>query len=205
MIEVELKSVVPDLAAARAAVERQGAKLVFAGRLEDRRYDTADRALARRDEVLRLRVYRDAAGASAALDWKGPTAVDGGYKRREELSTGIGEPDALIHVLERLGLQVTMEIDREIWQYELDEATVRFERYPRLDDLVEVEGPPDAIERTIAGLGLPRAGFTTERLTDFVRRYEERTGERAAVSDRELAGGPRQDPTGGLAREPGDA
>lgn len=196
MIEVELKSIVPDLPAARAAAERAGATLVFAGRLEDRRYDTADRALTARDEVLRLRIYRDADGASAALDWKGPTSIHDGYKRREELSTGITEPDALVRMLEQLGFQVTMEIDREIWQYELDDATVRFERYPRLDDLVEVEGTPEAIERAIGRLGLPREGFTTERLPDFVRRYEQRTGERAAVSDQELAGGPRQE-TGG--------
>ena len=37
MLEVELKSVVDDVDRCRAAVERAGAKLVFAGRLEDRR------------------------------------------------------------------------------------------------------------------------------------------------------------------------
>ena len=196
MIELELKSVVPDLAAAREAMERAGAKLVFAGRLEDRRYDVADRSLTRRDHVLRLRVYRDAAGSRAVLDWKGPTEYENGYKRREELSTSIGEPDTLIRMLERLGYAVTMEIDREVWQYELEEATVRLERYPRLDDLVEVEGAAEAIERAIERLGLAREGFTSERLPDFVQRYEWRTGTRAALSDRELAGGPREDPNG---------
>lgn len=193
MLEVELKSVVPDLDAARGAIERAGATLVFAGRLEDKRYDTADRALTAKDHVLRLRVYRDGTGARAALDWKGPTGYADGYKRREELSTPILDPDTLIAMLDRLGMQITMEIDREIWQYELDDAVVRFERYPRLDDLVEVEGAPGAIERAIALLGLPRDGFTTERLPDFVQRYERRTGQRAAVSDRELAGDARYD------------
>ena len=65
---------------------------------------------------------------------------------------------------------------------------VRFERYPRLDDLVEVEGEPAAIEAAIRVLGLPRAAFTTGRLPDFVREYELRTGVRAALCDRELAG-----------------
>ncbi len=192
MIEVELKSVVPDLAAAREAIERSGAQLVFAGRLEDRRYDTADRALTKRDHVLRLRVYRDAAGARAVLDWKGPTVVENGYKRREELSTPAPDADTLIQMLDRLGYTVTMEIDRDVWQYQLDGATVRFERYPRLDDLVEVEGAPEAIERAIERLALPRDGFTSERLPDFVQRYEWRTGTRAALSDRELAGGSRE-------------
>jgi len=62
-----------------------------------------------------------------------------------------------------------------------------------MDDLVEVEGSPDQIERAIEVLGLDRAGFTTDRLPDFVRRFEERTGGRAAISDAELAGDARFD------------
>ena len=42
MLEVELKSAVDDVDRCRAAVERAGATLVFAGRLEDRRWDTAE-------------------------------------------------------------------------------------------------------------------------------------------------------------------
>jgi hypothetical protein len=57
-----------------------------------------------------------------------------------------------------------------------------------MDELVEVEGPPAAIEHAIAVLGLPRDTFTTERLPDFIRRFEERTGQRAAVCDAELTG-----------------
>ena len=40
---------------------------------------------------------------------------------------------------------VILEIERVISQYELDGAIVRFEEYPRMDVLVEVEGGPDAI------------------------------------------------------------
>lgn len=57
-----------------------------------------------------------------------------------------------------------------------------------MDDLVEVEGAPNAIERAIAVIGLPREAFTSERLFEFVRRWEERTGESAALCDRELRG-----------------
>ncbi len=188
MIEVELKAVLPDLARARALMEKHGAALVFAGRLEDRRYDTPGHELLARDHVLRLRVYRDASGSRAVLDWKGPTGYDRGYKQREELSTAVADADALVEMLEQLGYEVTMEINREIWQYELDGATIRLERYPRLDDLVEVEGAPDAIERAIERLGIPRSSFTTERLPDFVKRFEERTGRTAALSDAALAG-----------------
>lgn len=189
MREVELKAAVADLAGARARVEHAGARLAYEGRLEDRRYDAAERALAARDHVLRLRVYRTSGGvASAALDWKGPTGYADGYKVREELTAGVDDPDALATILEQLGFVVTREIHREIVQYELGGATVRFERYPRMDVLVEIEGTPETIERAIDATGMPRAEFTSERLPAFVARYEARTGERAALCDRELAG-----------------
>jgi adenylate cyclase class IV len=188
MLEVELKSVVDDVARRRTAVELAGASLVFEGRLEDRRYDTPDHALSARDEVLRVRTYRTPTESRAELDWKGPTRREGGYKLREELDVHVAEPVALAAILERLGHLVTIAIDREIVQYDLGGAMIRFERYPRMDDLVEVEGTPEQIERAIAVLDLPRQGFTAERLPDFVRRYEARSGKQAALSDAELRG-----------------
>jgi adenylate cyclase class IV len=184
--EVEIKGVVADVAAARSRAEKAGAVLLFAGRMEDRRYDTSDGRLASEDQVLRLRVYRNIDGARATLDWKGPASVDRGYKIREEYSTTTGEPDALAAILRRLGYEVTREIDREIAQYSLAGAVMRFERYPRMDVLLEVEGSPEAIEKAIAAVGLKRADFNSDRLLDFVERFEARTGEHAALSDREL-------------------
>jgi adenylate cyclase class 2 len=188
MLEVELKSVVDDVDRRRANVERAGAVLVYAGRLEDRRWDTADRALLAKDHVLRVRTYRSDAGVRAELDWKGPTRREGGYKLRDELETKVGDPDALGEILTALGYEVSIAIDREFVQYDLEGTMIRFERYPRMDDLVEVEGEPADIERAIAILGLPRNGFNTDRLPDIVKRYEERTGERAMISDADLAG-----------------
>jgi hypothetical protein len=62
-----------------------------------------------------------------------------------------------------------------------------------MDDLVEVEGAPDAIEAAIRALGLPRESFTPERLPDFAQRFQARTGQPAALSDAELAGTVRYD------------
>lgn len=196
MIETELKALVPELATARLRVESAGGRVTFTGRLQDRRYDRSDLSLAALDHVLRLRVYRDAAGtvSKASVDWKGPSSMRGRYKQREELISEVaGDPEQLAQILERLGFIITMQIDRDIWQYELESAVVRFERYPRMDDLVEVEGTPEAIERAIVTIGLARDSFTAERLPDFVRRFEARTGRSAALSDAELAGGVRYD------------
>jgi predicted adenylyl cyclase CyaB len=188
MIEVEVKAVVDDSAARGERLLAAGARAEFTGRMRDLRYDTPDRALAAVDHVLRVRVYSGPAGDAAHLDWKGVTRIEAGLKAREEHTTGVGDLAGLTAILAALGFVATREIEREVSMYRLGDATVRFEHYPRMDDLVEVEGTPDAIERAIEALGMERSAFTAERLPDFARRFEARTGERAALCAAELAG-----------------
>lgn len=188
--EWELKAVVPDWAALRERLESSGAAVAFEGRLEDRRYDTPNDDLAARDHVLRLRVYRDRGGrvVTSTLDWKGPTEYRAGYKVREERSTAVDDPDAMAVILERLDYRVTVAIDRDIVQYAVGGAAIRLERYPRMDDLVEVEGTADTIEAAIRATGISREAFTADALAGFIERFETRTGTTAAVSDAELTG-----------------
>jgi len=188
MFEVELKAVVDDLDLRRQRMDAAGAELIFEGRLSDKRYDLPSRELAQRDEVLRVRRYERSDSAQTHVDWKGPTDSAGAYKVREEISTVVEDFKGLTSILGKLGYVVTREIDRKVVQYRLGTATVRFEVYPRMDILVEVEGEPHVIEDAIASLGMLRGEFTTERLGVFVDRFERRTGVRAAISDRELVG-----------------
>jgi predicted adenylyl cyclase CyaB len=188
MREVELKAVVDDIARRRKQLEKAGASLSFEGKLRDARYDLASGDLARRDEVLRVRRYVSKSETRAELDWKGPTESEDVYKVREEISTVVDDFDALTRILQRLGFTLIREIDREIAQYDLAGATIRFETYPRMDDLVEVEGEPEAIENAIEALGIPRGTFTSDSLPMFVERFEQRTGVQAATSDREMTG-----------------
>jgi predicted adenylyl cyclase CyaB len=186
MREVELKAVIDDLPARRKQLEKAGARLTYEGRLVDKRYDIESRELADRDEVLRVRRYETGESTRTYFDWKGPTETQGVYKIREEISTLVEDFAALELILNNVGFIVAMEIDREIVQYELGGATIRFETYPRMDLLVEVEGEPDVIEQAIEALGMARGEFTSERLPSFVTRFEQRTGVKAAVSDKEL-------------------
>jgi adenylate cyclase class IV len=184
--EVELKSVVDDVDACRRRLEGAGARLTFEGRLEDRRYDDADGRLGDADQLLRVRSFGGADGGRATLEWKGPTRYEDGYKVREEISVEAADASSVHTLLERLGYAVAVEIDRDVAQYVLDRATIRFERYPHMDVLVEVEGPPEAIERAIEALGIPRERFSADRLATFMARFEARTGNRAIVSRRGL-------------------
>jgi predicted adenylyl cyclase CyaB len=188
MREVELNAVVDDVQRRRGELDRAGGKLVFEGKLRDRRYDLESRELSQRDEVLRVRRYESHTGTKTHLDWKGPTETHDNYKVREEVSTLVDDFESLSLVLTKLGFIVTREIDRDIVQYEHAGATIRFETYPRMDALVEVEGEPDTIENAIEALGMARGEFSSRRLADFVEAFERRTGVHAAVSDRELAG-----------------
>jgi adenylate cyclase class 2 len=186
MREVELKAVVHDLEAARSCVLRNGGVRRESGALRDRRFDTPDRALRARDVVLRVREFSGTPRGYATLDWKGPAAVAGGYKERDETSLGIAHADVAVRILHGLGFVISFTVERTIDVYTLHGATVRFELYPRMDTLVEVEGEPETIERAIAALGMLRADFTTGRLADFARAFEERTGARAAMSAAQL-------------------
>lgn len=183
MIEIELKAVVDDLDARCAAVARAGARLVKDGHLRDLRYDDAAGSITGRGEMLRARVFAADGRREASLEWKGRSASRRDFKQREEIGTSVADPDVLLDILQRLGLRVILQIDRRIRQYELEGAVVRFESYPQMDDLVEVEGPEDAIERAVKIIGIPRDAYGSGSLQEFMRDYERRSGRRAIVGE----------------------
>lgn len=181
--ELEVKARVDDPQALAAALAAAGAARTFEGEMIDRRFDRAG-TFAAGDQVVRLRTYRPAGGSPphGVLGWKGPVSVRGAYRHREEIETPVADPAACLALLERLGLDVILRIDRVITQYRLDGAVLRVERYPAMDVLLEVEGEPAAIERAIKATGLPRERFLPESLPYFVEEYERRTGRRAELA-----------------------
>lgn len=181
--ELELKAVVPDPARLRQALLTAGAVLRFQGQMSDRRFDRAGELTAR-DQVLRVRSYHHLDGRiETEMGWKGRAGLSQGYKEREELELPIaGDRDSPEALLRALGYEVVHAIDRRVEIYQLDRATLRLESYPRMDPLIEVEGEPAAIERAIQATGIPRREFTADALTEFVRRFESRTGRTAALA-----------------------
>jgi len=170
--------VVADPDTVRGRLLAAGARPGFAGLMLDRRYDRGGELVAR-DEVLRLRSFRDSEGnESARLGWKGPTGISPeGYKTRRELEYEIrgahASPAALLAVL---GMEETFRIDRYVEHYHLGDTVARLEWYPRMDVLIEVEGDAAGIESALRVIGIPRAEFTAEALPAFAARYAARTG-----------------------------
>jgi hypothetical protein len=170
---------VPEPGAVRDRLLVAGARPGYAGLMLDRRYDRNGELMAR-DEVLRLRVYRDRdGGETAKLGWKGPTSVTrDGLKARRELEYDMhgahGSPELL---LTRLGFEVVFRIDRYVEYYHLGPTVARLEWYPRMDVLLEVEGDSAGIAAAVRISGVPRGDFTADALPAFAERYAARTGQ----------------------------
>jgi adenylate cyclase class IV len=176
--------VVPDPAELRQRLLANGARPGFAGLMLDRRFDHAGELLAR-DEVLRVRLFRQADGNETAwLGWKGPTGTTPeGYKSRRELEFAVqGDGASPAELLEALDFQESLRIDRYVEYYELGDTSLRLEWYPRMDVLLEVEGSGAGIERALRVTGLPRSEFSADSLTAFATRFEVRTGLPALLS-----------------------
>src|SRR5207245_838006 len=93
--ELEVKARVDDPEALRRVLGWAGAVSEFRGAMVDRRFDRKGR-LERRDEVLRLRIYRPADGSPAygVLGWKGPHSKRGKYRHRGGSEARIAGPGA---------------------------------------------------------------------------------------------------------------
>ena len=187
MRELELKARVTDPDATRRRLLEAGATPGYRGMMRDRRYDR-DGELERRDEVLRVRTY-DRTPPRSILAWKGPTGRSPeGYKLRQELEYEVAGAQPPAALLAALGYQVSHAIDRYVEYLALGRASARIEWYPAMDVLLEVEGNAPDIERMIVASGIPRGEFLPDSLTEFVARYERRSGQAAVLADPGFAG-----------------
>ena len=149
--------------AARPPARRAGAIAGFRGRMTDRRYDRARRARGPRRGAARAHLppSRRRHRVGARLEGCQRSRSPEGYKQRAGDRAGRAERARRggRGCSRRAGLRRRCTpIDRDVEIYRVDGATVRLERYPRMDPLVEVEGEPDAIERAIGVTGIrPRA------------------------------------------------
>ena len=187
--EFEMKAVLQeDAADLRERLHRAEWNLSFEGSMSDRRYDTPERSLESRDEVLRIRRLVSSSGVQRTLlAWKGPASEEGGYKVRAEVETAVEDAETAVRLLACLGYtEVTLAIDRHIALYAKGAVSVRIETYPAMDTLVELEGAPRDVESRVAEFGLPRDAWKPWPLDEFVRQYEARTGGNALLATETL-------------------
>ncbi len=178
MLEVEVKAVVTDPATVRDRLLTLNAKLQFAGRMTDLRVDR-DGELSSRQQTLRVRLLEEVSGEShCELTWKAPTMESTeGHKQREEIGVDVASQSQSLALLAAMGYRPVHRIDRYVEGYTIAGTTCRLEWYPRMDTLLEVEGPPESIESVVSLLGFERCRFSADPLEAFQEGYRARTGE----------------------------
>jgi adenylate cyclase class 2 len=186
--EIEVKVRVKDPAAIRRRLARLKLRPTPAGRVHEHNilFDTPQGGLAKHGQLLRIRQEappgKPRAAQNATLTYKGPAVPAAGpprvgkgqYKIREELEAAVPDPDGLRLILERLGLRGWFQYEKYrstfrppatlAWaaglQVELDETPIGI--------FLELEGPPEAIDRAAALLGYSTSDYITE---SYLRLY----------------------------------
>jgi adenylate cyclase class 2 len=159
-IETEIKFRVDDLAALAQRLESAGFRCETPRNFESNvLYDTADRQLRARTEILRIRSY---AGrwtlTNKRLPRSGPS--EDRHKHRVEIETAIADGDALSDFF--LGLGFVRAFRYEKWRAEWSdgEGHCVIDETP-IGDYAELEGSAAWIDRAAARIGVDPAQYVT--------------------------------------------
>ena len=156
--ETEIKLRLASAEAARERLRRLGAQVVRERHFEDNvLFDDAEGSLRARGTVLRLR--RTPHGA--VLTFKGPRAIEGGVKSREERETTVGDADEVRAILRNLGYrpQFRYQKHRETWTHRGQEIEV--DETP-IGSFLEIEGDAEGIHAVAAELGFSPSDYVIE-------------------------------------------
>ncbi|MGD0347641.1 MAG: class IV adenylate cyclase [Terracidiphilus sp.] len=159
-IETEIKFRVADLAALAQQLQSAGFRLETPRAFESNvLYDTPDRQLRARTEILRIRSY---AGRWTLTHKRLPSSSPGEdrHKHRVEIETGIANGDALSELFLSLGLVAAFRYEKWRTEWTDGEGHCVVDETP-IGDYAELEGSSAWIDRTAARLGVDQAQYVT--------------------------------------------
>jgi adenylate cyclase class 2 len=189
--EIEVKLRVADRRALFARLAELGA--VCEGRVHEMNtlYDTHDRSLMRKGQLLRIRIERSAdrpgtkpSGTSrnidgALLTFKGPVRQASSspspkirrdrYKVREERELRVADGDELAVILEALALRASFRYEKYRSTYRLpavENVVIELDETP-VGDFIEAEGARAAIKRAAELLGYRPEDYVTKSYWDL--------------------------------------
>jgi adenylate cyclase class 2 len=180
--ETEIKLRVSDVEAFQSGLKRIGARLAAVGRVHEWNviFDTPRNDLAKRGQLLRIRVETPRNGPKrpkrerkrVVLTFKRPMEqgtepmvpmhADGGYKVREEIELEVADAENLTKIFEGLGMKGWFRYEKYRTTYQLP-GSKKWAKglWIELDEtsigtFVELEGPPQAIDRAAKELGFSK-------------------------------------------------
>ncbi len=158
--EIELKFAVADIDRFRARVQSLGLTLITPRTFEaNTLYDTPERDLRVRRQVLRLRDY---AGRSVVTHKRvASTDADARYKIRIETESAVEDAAALAEIFAQLGYKPVFRYEKFRTEWEAGAGHIFLDETP-IGVYAELEGPPAWIESTREQLGVRQDQCTTE-------------------------------------------
>ena len=174
-VEREIKLRYEAAEEARAAILATGATPLHGRRLqEDALLDTDDEQLRRRRCVLRVRTEN----GKSRLTWKGPVQP-AAMKVREEVETVIGDGEALLRVLQEIGLHVWFRYEKFREEFSHEDVIVAVDETP-VGVFVEIEGCERGITRMAEALGKAPDDYVLESYRGLFLAHRERLGLRGS-------------------------
>jgi adenylate cyclase class 2 len=159
-VETEIKFSVDDVGALAGRLEAAGFHLETPRTFESNvLYDTPDRQMRARTEILRIRSY----GAKWTVTHKrlpdqGPG--EDRHKHRVETETGIGDGEALAEIFRSLGLIPAFRYEKWRSEWSDREGHCVVDETP-IGNFAELEGDPDWIDRIASQLGVSHSDYMT--------------------------------------------
>jgi len=140
-------------------------------------YDTPDRRMRTRTEILRLREY---AGRCLLTHKRLPDAGPGEdrHKHRIETETLVSDGKALAQVFASLGLTPAFRYEKWRSEWKDGEGHCVVDETP-IGNFAELEGPPEWIDRTAERLGIDPGQFITLSYGRLFEQWREQHGSAA--------------------------
>ncbi len=178
-IETEVKIRISDLSSFAAHLRQAGFRLQTPREFESNvLYDTPDRRMRARTEILRVRSY---AGRWTVTHKRLPDTGVGEdrHKHRVETETEVADGDVLAGIFLALGLTPAFRYEKWRTEWTDGEGHCVVDETP-IGDYAELEGSADWIDRAAARLGVPHSEYMTlsyGRLFDLWREQHHSTAE----------------------------
>lgn len=173
--EIELKFSVQDIRALRSAANAIGFTLVTERTFESNvLYDSVDRLLRARTQILRIRHYGDRCTVTHKR------VADGGdgdlrYKTRIETESAVEDGDALAEIFTQLGYGPVFRYEKFRTEWEMEGGHLVLDETP-IGVWAELEGQPLWIDTMLEKLGVAAESRTTESYGRIFLRWKAETG-----------------------------